>query len=193
MASRRSLGEPASVNVWDPVVRLIHWTLAGAVVLALMSDESRSFHKAVGYVAAGLVLLRIIWGFVGPRHARFADFVKSPGAVLGYLRDVFRLQPRRHLGHNPAGGAMILALLGLVLVAAVSGWMSETDRFFGVFWVEAVHAGSANLLIGLIVAHVIGVILSSLLHGENLTRAMFTGRKPVDTFAEEIGQESQRT
>ncbi len=144
-----------------------------------MSDESRSLHKLTGYVAAGLVILRIVWGFVGPQHARFADFVRSPAEVLAYLRDLARVRPSRYLGHNPAGGAMIVLMLLVVLVTAVSGWLSETDRFFGVGWVEAVHAGGANLLIGLIVLHVAGVVISSFMHGENLIRAMFTGRKPV--------------
>jgi cytochrome b len=193
MANRRSHEAPPSVRVWDPLVRVFHWSLAAAVLIALMSDQSRALHKSAGYVAAGLVVLRVIWGFVGSVHARFADFVRSPGAVLAYLGDVARLHPRRYLGHNPAGGAMILALLGLVLVAALSGWMSETDRFFGVFWVEAVHAGSANLLIGLVVLHVIGVVMSSLLHGENLIRAMITGHKPVQTFTDEIEPGAERT
>jgi cytochrome b len=193
MASLRNHEGPATVKVWDPLVRVVHWGLAAAVIFALMSDESRSLHKTAGYIAAGLVLLRVIWGFVGSLHARFTDFVKAPGTVLAYLGDVVRLNPRRYLGHNPAGGAMILALFGLVLVASLSGWMSETDRFFGAWWVEAVHAGSANLLIGLIVVHVIGVILSGLLHGENLTRAMITGRKPVEVYGEEIGREAEGT
>jgi cytochrome b len=188
MPNPRSSTAPASVKVWDPLVRLIHWGLAAAVIFALLSDASRNLHETAGYIAAGFVLLRIVWGFVGSAHARFADFVRPPGTVLAYLRDVARLHPRRYLGHNPAGGAMILALLGLVLVAALSGWMSETDRFFGVYWVEAVHAGSANLLIGLVALHVVGVVVSSLLHGENLIRAMFTGRKPVEAFNDEIGQ-----
>jgi cytochrome b len=184
MANLRNLGAPASVRVWDPLVRLIHWALAATVIFALMSDQSRSLHKLAGYIAAGLVLLRLLWGFVGSPHARFGDFVRSPGTVLAYLKDVAFRHPRRYLGHNPAGGVMILALLGLVLVASFSGWLSQTDRFFGVFWVEAIHAGSANLLIGLVVLHVLGVIISSLLHGENLIRAMFTGRKPVEVYSD---------
>ncbi len=188
MANLRSPEVYTTVKVWDPLVRLIHWALAAAVIYALMSDESRSLHKMAGYIAAGLVLVRVVWGFVGSLHARFADFVHSPGDVLAYLRDIARLNPRRYLGHNPAGGAMILALFGLVLVASFSGWLSETDRFFGVYWVEAVHAGSANLLIGLVALHVVGVIVSSLLHGENLIRAMFTGRKPIETYSEEMGR-----
>jgi len=162
MARSRHFANPASVRVWDPLVRFGHWLLAASVIFALMSDESRSLHKLAGYAAAGLVVLRVVWGFVGSKHARFADFVKSPTVVLAYLRDLIRLHPRRYLGHNPVGGIMIVLMLLLVLVTASSGWLSETDRFFGVGWVEAVHAGGANLLIGLIVLHVGGVILSSL-------------------------------
>ena len=108
-----------------------------------------------------------------------------------YTHDAVELRPRRYLGHNPAGGAMILALLGLVLAATLSGWMSETDRFFGVFWVEAIHTSSANLLIGLVIVHVAGVVLSSFLHGENLIRAMFTGRNPIESSTGEVAQESR--
>ena len=179
MAHSRTLAFPAMVRVWDPLVRAGHWLLAASVVFALMSDESRSLHKLAGYVAAGLVVLRIVWGFIGPRHARFTDFVKSPAAVFAYGRDLIRLRPRRYLGHNPAGGAMILAMFVLVLVTAFSGWLSETDRFFGVGWVETTHSVSANLLMLLVIGHVIGVFVTSLLHGENLVRAMVTGRKPA--------------
>jgi cytochrome b len=191
MARSRNLAFPATVRVWDPLVRADHWLLAACVFFALMADEGRSLHKLAGYVAAGLVVLRIVWGFMGPQHARFADFVKSPAGVLAYVCDLIRLRPRRYLGHNPAGGAMIVLLLALVLVTAFSGWLSETDRFFGVGWVEAIHAGGANLLIGLIVLHVGGVILSSLMHGENLIRAMFTGRKPAETLDEIVAGHSK--
>jgi cytochrome b len=193
MAHSRILAYPATVRVWDPLLRVVHWLLAASVVFALMSDESRSLHKLSGYVAAGLVVLRIIWGFLGPQHARFTDFVKSPGQIFTYLRDLVHFRPRRYLGHNPAGGAMIVLLFVLVLVTAFSGWLSETDRFFGVRWVEVIHAGGANLLIGLIVLHVGGVILSSLMHGENLIRAMFTGRKPVETLGEIVNGQGEVT
>ena len=82
-----------SVKVWDPLVRAFHWSLAAAVIVALMSDASRGLHKSAGFIAAGLVMLRVIWGFVGPLHARFADFVRSPGAVIAYLWDVVQLRP----------------------------------------------------------------------------------------------------
>jgi cytochrome b len=193
MARSRILAYPATVKVWDPLVRVVHWLLAASVTFALISDESRSLHKLAGYIAVGLVVLRIIWGFTGPQHARFADFVRSPAAIYSYLRDVVLFRPRRYIGHNPAGGAMIVLLLFLVLVTGFSGWLSETDRFFGVGWVEVIHAGGANLLIGLIVLHVAGVVLSSLMHGENLIRAMFTGRKPVETLGEIVNGRGEVT
>jgi cytochrome b len=175
----RTNSEGGWVKVWDPLLRLAHWGLAAAVTLALVSSEDRRLHEAAGYVAFGIVVLRVVWGVVGPVHARFTDFVRSPAAVLAYLRDLTRLSARRYVGHNPAGGAMIVALLLLVLVAGVSGWMSETDRFFGVGWVEDIHSAAGNLLIFLVISHVVGVIVSSILHGENLVRAMITGRKPA--------------
>ena len=181
---------PAAVKVWDPFVRVFHWSLAALFLLAYVTgDELERVHIAAGYAIAGLVGLRIVWGFIGPRRARFGDFVRAPRAVLADLRDVALFRTPRYLGHNPAGGAMTLALFGLVLVASFSGWLSTTDRYFGSFWVEAIHSGSANLLIGLVVLHVVGVILSSLLHGENLIRAMITGRKPVETASGELGGE----
>jgi cytochrome b len=188
MTAARKGADPNWVKVWDPVIRVFHWSLAAAVMLALMSDENRSLHEAAGYVAMGLILLRVLWGFIGPRHARFSSFVQPPGVILAYLRDVLRLRARRYLGHNPAGGAMIILLLATVAAAGVSGWLSETDRFFGVAWVEDLHRASANLLIALIVFHVTGVVLSSLMHGENLVRAMLTGRKPVAASQETEGQ-----
>ena len=168
------------VKVWDPFLRLAHWGLAASVTIALVSSDDRRLHEAAGYVALGIAGLRIAWGIVGPLHARFTDFVYSPGTVLSYLRGLFRLSARRYLGHNPAGGAMIVALLALILVTGISGWMSETDRFFGTAWVEDVHSASGNLMIFLVIAHVLGVIVSSLLHRENLVRAMVTGLKPAE-------------
>jgi cytochrome b len=174
-----------SIKIWDPIVRVFHWGFAAAVFIALMSDEDRALHEAAGYAALALVLVRILWGFLGPRHARFSSFVRSPGAVLAYLKDAAGLRARRYLGHNPAGGAMILLLLAMVATAGISGWLSETDRFFGVAWIEDLHRASANALIALIAFHVAGVVFSSVMHGENLVRAMITGRKALAPAAED--------
>ena len=174
-----------SIKVWDPVVRIFHWGFAAAVFIALISDEDRALHEAAGYAALALILVRILWGFLGPRHARFSSFVRSPGAVLAYLKDVAGLRARRYLGHNPAGGAMILLLLATAATAGISGWLSETDRFFGIAWVEDLHRASANALIALIAFHLAGVVFSSVMHSENLVRAMITGRKAPAPAAED--------
>ena len=168
-----------TVRVWDPVVRLFHWTLVAAFATAFLAEEGGRLHDAAGYAVLGLIGLRLIWGLVGPAHARFAEFVPTPARLVGYLRRLARGRPERYLGHNPAGGAMIVLLLAAVLCAAGSGWLMTTDRFWGVRWVEEVHETSAWLALALVAVHVLGVAVSSLLHRENLVRAMITGTKPV--------------
>ena len=169
---------PAAIKVWDPLVRVFHWSLATLFVTAyLTGEDGGQVHIAAGYAIAGLIALRIGWGFVGPRHARFSSFVQSPREVLGYLRDVARLRAPRYLGHNPAGGAMIIALLVMLGGTGITGYMTTTDAFWGAKWVEEVHETFAALTVGLVVLHVLGVFLSSLLHGENLVKSMITGWK----------------
>ncbi len=165
------------ITVWDPFVRIFHWSTVGLVTLAFLTDEDRLVHDTAGYVVLGLVLARISWGFVGSKHARFRDFVPSPRRFLQYVGDIGAGRARRHIGHNPAGGAMIAVLLALLLVTAVSGWLSETDAFFGVAWVSHLHHRAAHLLLPLIGFHILGVVISSRSHGENLVLAMITGRK----------------
>ena len=98
--------------VWDPLVRIGHWTLVIAFFTAYLSgDDLFNIHTWAGYVVAGYVLVRIVWGVIGTRHARFTDFVRGPGAVLGYLRSLFSGKAKDYAGHNPAGGAMVIALL----------------------------------------------------------------------------------
>jgi cytochrome b len=169
---------PATVKVWDPFVRVFHWSLATLFIVAYATgDEAQLVHIAVGYGIVGLIALRVIWGFVGPHHARFSSFVRSPRNVLGYLRDVATFRAPHHLGHNPAGAAMIIVLLVMLTGTGMTGYMMTTDAFWGAKWVEEVHETFANLTVGLVVLHVFGVFLSSLVHGENLVKAMVTGRK----------------
>ena len=169
---------PATVKVWDPFVRAFHWSLVLLFVLTYATgDELERVHIAAGYAIAGLLVLRILWGFIGPRHARFSDFVRSPREVLADLRQVATLRAPRHLGHNPAGGAMILALIAALAATAGTGMMMTTDAFWGAEWVEDVHKAFANLTVTLIVLHVIGVLVAGFAHGENLVKAMITGRK----------------
>jgi cytochrome b len=169
---------PAAVKVWDPLVRVFHWSLATLFLVAYVTgDEIERVHVAAGYAIAGLIALRVVWGFVGPRHARFSNFVRSPRAVLAYLRDVALLRAPRYLGHNPAGGAMIIALLVMLAGTSITGYMMTTDAFWGAKWVEEVHEAFANLTVGLIVFHVLGVLISSFEHRENLVKSMITGQK----------------
>lgn len=169
-----------TVPVWDRFVRVFHWSLAVLVLIEyLTTDDARALHHMAGYALLGLVGARIVWGVIGSRYARFTSFVAGPSKVLDYLRALRHGNASRHLGHNPAGGAMIVVMLGLLVVVAGSGWLSETDAFFGVPWVDHLHHISAHLLLVMIGLHLCGVIVSSWLHRENLVLAMLTGRKPV--------------
>ena len=166
------------VRVWDPFVRLFHWSLAVSFAAAwLSSHASDNLHMLAGYAAGGLVVLRIVWGVIGTPHARFSSFVRSPDAVIDYLRAILRGNETRHLGHNPAGGAMILALLAGIMVTAISGWLLTTDAFWGVTWMQRVHHWSADGVLLLVVGHLAGVALASFRHRENLVAAMIVGRK----------------
>jgi cytochrome b len=183
-----------TVPVWDRFVRLFHWGSAGLVLLAyLTTDDARGLHEFAGYAVLVLVATRVVWGIVGTRHALFISFIAGPRAVLRYLMLLRAGRAPRHLGHNPAGGAMIMALLILLTIVAGSGWLSQTDAWFGVPWVDRLHHVSAHLLLGLIALHVAGVIVSSWLHRENLVLAMITGRKPIGSGMGSEFEDERRT
>jgi cytochrome b len=166
------------IRVWDPFVRAFHWALAASFAVAWLSSEnSERLHDAAGYAAGALVALRIVWGFLGPRYARFAQFVRSPDAVIAYLRAIKDGSERRYIGHNPAGGAMIVVLLVAMAATAVSGWLMTTDAFWGSTVLQHVHSALAHGVLALVVLHLGGVALASLRHRENLARAMVAGVK----------------
>ncbi|MBR0914617.1 cytochrome b/b6 domain-containing protein [Bradyrhizobium japonicum] len=169
---------PATVKVWDPFVRIFHWSLVSLFILAYATgDEIERVHVAAGYAIAGLLAARVVWGFIGPQHARFLNFVRPPREVLAYLRDMAMLRAPRYIGHNPAGGAMIVALLVALVGTCVTGYMMTRDAYWGSKLVEHIHEFLANLTIGLVVAHVVGVLIASFEHRENLVASMITGRK----------------
>ena len=167
-----------SVRVWDLPTRIFHWSLATAFLVAFVTSESeklRDIHVIAGYSLAGLIGFRILWGFVGGAHSRFADFLPTPGKVVGYLKSVLRGRPQHYVGHNPAGAVAIFLLLAFGLVAAASGYAAYNE--IGGHFMEELHEAAANGMMALVIIHVAGVIVSSWLHHENLVRAMITGWK----------------
>lgn len=169
-----------TVRVWDPFVRVFHWSQVALIGTAwLTEDGPKWLHENAGYALAVLVALRLAWGFVGPRHARFSDFVRGPRAVARYLGELGRRREQRHLGHNPAGGAMIVALLVAVAATILTGWLQTTDMFWGSTAMQEIHEVAAVLVLGLAGIHVAGVIFESLRHRENLIGAMIHGRKRI--------------
>jgi cytochrome b len=179
-AMMRTATEPAlnMILVWDPLVRVFHWTLATCFIAAyLLTEGNGAIHQALGYLAGGLVALRIAWGFIGPSRARFADFVPSRRSLFVYVRDMSRGREQRYIGHNPAGGVMILALLAQIALLALIGWLMTTDAFWGVRWLQDLHEAIAHLAAICVCVHVGGAIVESIRHRENLPLAMITGRK----------------
>ncbi|RBP14394.1 cytochrome b [Roseiarcus fermentans] len=166
------------IPVWDPFVRAFHWALAASFAVAWASSEhAETVHDAAGYVAGALVAVRVVWGFVGPRYARFAQFVRSPETVIDYVQAIGNGSERRYIGHNPAGGAMIVVLLAAVAATAFTGWMMTTDAFWGSEALQHVHSVLAHAALALVALHLAGVALASLRHRENLVRAMVVGAK----------------
>ncbi|MHA7968348.1 cytochrome b/b6 domain-containing protein [Rhizobium sp. CAU 1783] len=166
------------IKVWDPFVRLFHWSLVGLFAFSYATgDEWKSAHVVSGYLIGSLIAMRVLWGLFGSEHARFVNFIYSPVTVLSFLADTARMRAKRYIGHNPAGGAMVIALLLTVGGIATTGYMMTTDAYWGIEWVEDTHKILVNVALGLIALHVAGVVLASVEHGENLVRAMVTGRK----------------
>ena len=186
------MAEQEQIRVWDPLVRFFHWSLASAFLIAFITeDDFISIHSWAGYLILVLLLVRLLWGFVGPQHARFSDFVYRPATIKGFLQDTLRLRAKRYIGHNPAGGAMVILMMLSLFVTAGSGMMlfaaaeqsGPLAQWFvqsGAAWaapLEDVHEFFANFSMLLVVIHVAGVIVESLIQGENLISAMISGFK----------------
>jgi cytochrome b len=188
------------IRVWDPLLRVFHWALVASVAIAwLAADEIERVHVWAGYAVGALIAFRLVWGIVGPRHARFGGFLPSPGRLRSYLSALARRRAPRYLGHNPAGAVMIVALIATLSITVWTGWLMEGAPMpggqaaaivgpafadsdvardaKGPKWAEEVHEAAANLLLVLIGLHVAGVLWASRHQHENLARAMVTGRK----------------
>lgn len=206
-----------TVAVWDPVVRYGHWALVAAFAVAYLSSEEdtgfpNALHVWAGYVTGGIVVFRIIWGFVGSPHARFRDFAYGPVAAMRYLWNLISGRARRYIGHSPAGAVMVFLLLfclaGTVSTGIVAYGQQGHGLLAGIATTTAAtlrsvpgedddadevrvgqsgereesamseaHGALANITLGLIVVHILGVLLASVRHRENLIAAMFSGQK----------------
>jgi cytochrome b len=165
-------------RIWDVPVRIFHWSLVASFAIAwVTADEWNDLHEWAGYAAGALIAFRLAWGVVGSHYARFSQFVRTPRHIAAYLRDIVNGREARYLGHNPAGGLMILALVVAMAALCLTGWLYTTDAFWGEEWVEETHEALANILLALVGIHVLGVVVASYRHDENLARAMVTGSK----------------
>lgn len=197
--------QQTSVRVWDPLVRVLHWTLVIAFFVAYFTGEDAPpLHEWMGYLVLAIVIVRIFWGFVGSGHARFSDFVRGPGEVLRNLRDIVLMHPKRYLGHSPAGSAMVVLLLAMLTATTITGIIGDEqqeqvapaaaaqanaddddksngrkaeDEDGAEGPITEMHEVLANLTLALVLLHIGGVILSSFTHRENLIASMVSGRK----------------
>ena len=165
-------------RVWDRFVRFFHWSLVSCVLINFfLVEDGETLHQWIGYVASGLVVARIVWGFVGSEHARFAGFFPTPARLRAHLAAMRTGKPELHLGHNPLGAVMMLALMVLVLALGVSGFLQTTDAFWGEAWLQEVHETLSSALIGLAALHAAAAIIMGRLEGVSLVGAMITGVK----------------
>lgn len=185
-----------SVKVWDPFVRIFHWTLVLSFFIAYITEEDfLTIHSFAGYTVITLLILRIVWGVIGTRHARFSDFTYSPQTIKAFIKDTLNLRAKRYLGHNPAGGAMILLMIISLLITTLTGiavygieeqagplasWFTQKDSLWGDIF-EEVHEFFANFTLLLVFIHVAGVIVESFIHKENLVQSMIDGNKRSNT------------
>jgi cytochrome b len=164
------------VKTWDIWVRLTHWTVAGIVAWNLFGPTDQ-VHRVLGYVAAGLVGFRVVWGFVGTQYARLSAWWPTLPHLIEYLRSLGRGKPVHHLSHNPLGGLMAIALWLLILALAASGWLMRLDAFWGEDWPHDIHTYLSDALEICVCAHIVAAIVMSVWTRDNLILAMLTGTK----------------
>jgi cytochrome b len=168
------------ILVWDVPTRVFHWLLALSFAVAYLTSESeryRDIHVVLGYTLLGLVAFRLLWGFFGTRYARFSAFLFKPREIAAYLFSLFKGKPAHYVGHNPAGSVAIWLLLVLGISSGVTGVMLFQD--IGGDALEELHEFTSNAMLAVVLIHIAGVAVSSLLHRENLVRSMITGFKRV--------------
>jgi cytochrome b len=172
-----------SVLIWDLPTRLFHWLLSGGFIAAafislLLGEDSPLFpyHAIIGLTIALMVCLRVIWGVVGTRHARFGTFIFGPGAVIEYMKGTLAGGGKRYIGHNPGSAVAIFGLLALVLAMAVTGVMLGQGNES----VKEIHEILSYVTVGVVVVHVLGVAIHTIRHRENITLSMIHGKKDAE-------------
>ena len=166
------------ILVWDIPTRVFHWLLAVSFMGAFLTAESeryRDIHVMFGYTLLGLIAFRLLWGFIGSRYAQFGSFLFKPAEIAAYLASLLKARPEHHVGHNPAGSVAVFALLALGVACGVTGVILFQD--IGGDALEELHEGAAFVMLTVVGVHIVGVLVSSLLHHENLARSMITGLK----------------
>lgn len=167
-----------TIRVWDPVVRLFHWTVVlGCALNLFVFEDGKAVHRWIGYAVASALAIRVLWGFIGPGYARFASFVPAPRALVSYLKALAAGHEPRYLGHNPAGAVMMVGLMAILAALSLTGWMLTWDAFFGSEDLEDLHEMLANALLVLAALHAIAALFESWRHRENLVWSMITGDK----------------
>lgn len=174
------------VRVWDLFIRVCHWSLVVIFATAYLSAEWRAVHLWSGYAIVALLAARLVWGFTGPRYARWGNFLNRPAVVVEYLRTVQAKRERRYLGHNPAGGTMVVAMFMLLIAVSISGLMLRTGLFWGSEWMQVLHGWLANAAVAFVPIHIAGVVVTGLRHRENLVWSMLTGLKRAPTDGDMI-------
>lgn len=186
----------ASIMVWDPLVRLFHWALVALILTEYLSGEAGAepVHFIAGYLLIPLLVVRLLWGFIGSHYARFANFLYPWATTRAYLFTILRGHPPRYLGHNPAGAVMVYLLLTLVLLTLATGLLVQaTIEFEGPLLelmyqaddaqaalFRRLHGLCVNGLLLLVPAHILGVIVASYQHREKLILSMITGKKNLE-------------
>jgi cytochrome b len=168
------------ILVWDTPTRVFHWlqVLSFSVAyLTAFSERTRNYHVALGYILLGLLVFRLLWGFIGTRYARFRSFLFNPKEIFSYLLTLFKGKPAYFPGHNPAGSVSVWLLLALGLFVCITGVLALQDNASDL--VVDLHGLATNVMLGVIALHLVGVLASSIQHRENLVRSMLTGFKPV--------------
>jgi len=170
------------VLVWDIPTRIYHWLLAAGCLAAfglayVAPERSTAFdaHMLLGFLLLPLLVFRILWGVAGTKHVRFISFLYRPGEVASYLCETFAGKASRHVGHNPAAGYAMMAMIVILIVAIISGTLISGSKLF-----EEVHETVSGLLLCLIAAHLLGVLVHMVMHKENVILSMVHGRKRAE-------------